>query len=156
MKTLLTMTLLIATVQASALTKNSTWEDINSALNVSIKAPTISFNAGAAVAYISIFDVCTANNEIETVLPMNVYEHTMINNQHALKIVDKKVLTQPLTYTHTVYKKSIGSTSGEVVAVEVTENIALDYNVDVYSHVTGTSHDDLKLFTKGYSIPVCQ
>lgn len=154
MKTLLALALVIVSAQAFSLSNNSSWQEITDARNISIKAPTVGFNAGAAKTYVSVLELCVRGSKVETLVEMPIFEHAIIDNRNTLKVIDNAVLTQDISYEQVVYRKI--NNFGPTVPVTITGTIALDYNIDVYTRYMGTSHDGDKLFTKAFRIPHCQ
>ncbi len=137
-----------------AVTVNSSWESIKADRFVSALAPTIAMDAGAAVTFMSVLDLCSNGDEVQTIEKQNVYKHVVINNRNNIEVIGTKFLTHPLTYTHLVWRKLPGSSTE--VQVEITETIELDYNVAVVEKMLGSSKIGKKLFTKEFSIPACK
>lgn len=154
MKTIIALFNIALATNSFAVTVNSSWESIKASRNVVAKAPTVAFDAGAATTFISVLDLCANSEEVQTIEKQNVYKHVMLNNRNAIEVIGTKNLTHPITYTHTVFRKSPGSSSS--VEVEVTETIAIDYNVDVVEKLLGSSREGRKLFVKEFSIPACK
>lgn len=154
MKTIFTFFALSLSIHAFAVSENSTWEEIKNSNKVSALAPTIAFDAGAAISFVSVLDVCSNGNEVQTINKMNVYKHVQIGHKNDIEVIGSKNLTHEKTYTHLVWRKLPGSSSE--VQVEITETIADDYKVDVVEKMLGSSKTGRKLFQKEYSISACK
>ncbi len=153
MKSMIVLALLSLSTSVFAVSENSSWSAIKASKSVSAKAPTIAFDAGAATTFVSVLDLCTDGENVQTLNKMEVYKHVMRNNRNALEVVGTKILSKPLTYTTTVWRKVGASSTSE--QVEITETIAVDYDIAVVAKILGTSREGAKLFTKEFSIPAC-
>jgi hypothetical protein len=154
MKNVIAILSVLLSLNSFAVTANNTWEEIQAARNISIKAPTVAFDAGAALTFISVLDLCVNVDEVNTLVPFNVYKHVVIGHRNDLEVIGHKILSKPLTYTQTVWRKLPGSSTE--VQVEVTETIAQNYKIDVVSKMDGSSNEGNKLFTKEFLMPLCK
>lgn len=149
MKSLLILAMSLVSVNAMALDKNSTWEEILASRKVAVQFPQVSFSAGEVTAFLSVDQLCYTSTLVKTKVPVAIYAHNGRGDASEIVETGKQILATAKNYIQYI---PVGE-GDRFEAVPAT--IPTSYNLEVKSGFNG-DFDGHTLFTKTFNMPACQ
>ena len=149
MKNLLIIAALFVGGNAFALSQNSSWEEINASYKTNVKAPQVAFAAGQATSFVTVFDVCHAGDTVRTTKAMPIYKQVR-HGRDGMELVQvgSEVLETSSSYTVTIDPEHGPSRT-------VNMEIGRFYNIDVFAASRNDRSEGNLLFTKSFTMPIC-
>lgn len=143
---------LLVSVNALAVTSDSSWDEIRADYGTDVRGPQIFFGAGDATTAIAILDVCVSGDTLHTLEPKPVYGWVGIGKNARNVEIGRAVLSAPVEYD-TVIGGSDKGRNRDGIPVHVRVN--LSPVIDVYAASRG-DYEGRFLFSKVFSVPACR
>lgn len=153
MNKILSIALVLASVNAFAVSKNNSWAEINASRLTDVRAPQVAFAAGQATSFVSVFDVCHAGDTVRTTKAMPIFEQVRYAGRDGgteLVQVGSEVLETASSYT-VVVEREKGSPT-KTIEIQIGRN----YSIPVYAAHTGKDREEQLMFTKSFVMPLCK
>jgi ribosomal protein S4E len=151
MKSIVLTSIMALSLNALALSTNSSWSEIFASRMTNVRLPQISFSAGEVTSFLSIEKLCYTDTQIKTVNAQNVYKQVPVSRENSeLVVVGKETLATSRVYTKQI---SDGSEHG-MTSIQV--SIPLTYKIAVFAASTGDHQSNRVLFSKVFALPACK